>query len=70
MLSEMYIAALQVDENLADQVWEAWDKGEISDFWVAWLWWAIADSPACSSTNSRADHLSRAALYGSAAPGE
>ena len=42
MLTEIYIEALLVDEELADQVWEAWDKGEISDE-VAWLgWWLIA----------------------------
>ena len=35
MLTEIYIEALLVDEELADQVWEAWDKGEISDFWAA-----------------------------------
>ena len=29
MLTEIYIEALLVDEELADQVWEAWDKGEI-----------------------------------------
>jgi len=27
MLTEIYIEALLVDEELADQVWEAWDKG-------------------------------------------
>ena len=27
MLAEIYIEALIVDEELADQVWEAWDKG-------------------------------------------
>ncbi len=31
MLTEIYIEALLVDEELADQVWEAWDKGEIDD---------------------------------------
>ena len=31
MLSEIYIEALLVDEELADQVWDAWDKGEIAD---------------------------------------
>jgi len=36
MLTEIYIEALLVDEGLADQVWERWDKGEISDFWAAW----------------------------------
>jgi hypothetical protein len=22
------------DEDLTDDIWEAWDKGEISDFWA------------------------------------
>jgi len=42
MLAEIYIEALLIDEELADQVWEAWDKGEIDDqlAWLAWLgWW-------------------------------
>jgi len=25
MLTEIYISALLIDEELADQVWEAWD---------------------------------------------
>ena len=39
MLTEIYIEALLVDEELADGVWEAWDKGEIEDLgaWLAWL---------------------------------
>ncbi len=31
MLTEIYIEALLVDEELADKVWEAWDKGEVDD---------------------------------------
>ena len=31
MLTKIYIEALLVDEELADQVWKAWDKGEIDD---------------------------------------
>lgn len=31
MLTRLYIEALLVDKELADQVWEAWDKGEIDD---------------------------------------
>jgi hypothetical protein len=27
MLTEIYIQAILVNEELADQVWEAWDKG-------------------------------------------
>ncbi len=41
MLCEIYIEALLVDEELADQVWEAWDAGAIADM-TAWLaWWII-----------------------------
>ncbi len=40
MLTEIYIEALLVEE-LADQVWEAWDTGEIDDE-MAWLsWWLV-----------------------------
>ena len=31
MLTELYIEALLVDEDLADQVWEIWDCGQVSD---------------------------------------
>jgi len=31
MLSETYIEALRVDEELADQVWEAWNNGEVDN---------------------------------------
>ena len=42
MLTEIYIEALLVDEELADQVWEAWNADETDDQ-VAWLaWWLIA----------------------------
>ncbi len=39
MLAEIYIEALLVNADLADQVWEAWGKGEIDDLvaWYAWL---------------------------------
>jgi hypothetical protein len=41
MLTEIYIETLLVDEELADQVWVSWDKGEIDDQ-VAWLsYWLI-----------------------------
>ncbi len=43
MLTEINIEALLVDEVLADQVWKAWDMGEIDDQ-VVWLAWRpIAD---------------------------
>ena len=48
MLTEIYIEALLVDEELADQVWEAWDKGEISDPAALWAWWLVA-SNSCTS---------------------
>jgi len=46
MLTEIYIEALLVDEDLADQVWEAWDAGLISDELVCIAWWFVATSCA------------------------
>lgn len=47
MLTEIYIEPLLVDEELADQVWEVWDKGEIDDD-IAWLaWWLMIEHSAC-----------------------
>ncbi len=42
MLTEIYIEALLVDEELADQVWEAWNMGEIDDL-AAWLFMQVAE---------------------------
>ena len=42
MLTEIYIEALLVDEELADQVWEAWDMGEIDDFTAYFSWMLIS----------------------------
>ena len=38
MLTEIYIEALLVDEESADQVWEAWDAGEIGDLAALISW--------------------------------
>jgi len=39
MLTELYIEALLVDEELADQIWEAWNAGKADDqtACLAWL---------------------------------
>ena len=39
MLTEIYIEALLVNEELADEVWKAWAKGKIDDqiVWLAWI---------------------------------
>ena len=42
MLSEIYIEALLVDEEAADQVWEAWNKAEIDDAVSRIAWMLIA----------------------------
>ncbi len=44
MLTEIYIEALLVDEDLADQVWEAWDAGVIGEQLVLITWLLIATS--------------------------
>ncbi len=41
MLTEIYIEALLANEELADQVWKAWEKGEIDDDLAAIIWWCI-----------------------------
>ena len=45
MLTEIYIEALLVDEELADMVWELWDAGLIPDEVAAWAWCILG---ACS----------------------
>ena len=45
MLTELYIEAVIVDEELADQVWAAWDARGISDAVAAWAWWMTASHP-------------------------
>ena len=44
MLTEAYIEALLVDEELADQIWLAWYLGEADDesACIAWLLIAIS----------------------------
>ena len=36
MLTRLYVEALLANENLADQVWELWNAGLISEDLAAW----------------------------------
>ena len=49
MLTEIYIEALLVDEELADQVWKAWIGGEIDDSAAIMMWRRIATRTLCRS---------------------
>jgi len=42
MLAEVHIGVLLVDEELADQVWEAWDKAKIDNETASILWMLVA----------------------------
>ena len=42
MLTEIYIEAPLVDEELPDQVWEAWYAGEIDDLTACIAWLRVA----------------------------
>ncbi len=42
MLTEIYIEALLVDEELADQVWEAWFVRDVGDETACMVWALIA----------------------------
>ena len=46
MLTEIYIEALLVGEELADQVWHLWDEGEIDDETACMAWMLIAGAIA------------------------
>ena len=48
MLTEIYIEALLVDEELADQVWEAWSASEVDDETACIAWLLIAGRAAAS----------------------
>ncbi len=46
MLTELYIEALLVDEALADQVWELWDRGVVEEELATIAWYLIVISHA------------------------
>ncbi len=51
MLTELYIEALLVDEELADQVWEAWMAGEIADLAAYMALWQIIGEAETTATS-------------------
>ena len=51
MLTEIYIEALLVDEEMADQVWREWDGGVIQNGEAALAWFAIATQGALATDN-------------------
>ncbi len=50
MLTELYIEALLVDEEMADQVWEAWDARIVSDELACIAWWIVVTSGVVERT--------------------
>ena len=42
MLTEIYIEALLVNEDLADHVWKLWDRSVIDDDLAAIAWMVLA----------------------------
>lgn len=42
MLIRLYVEALLADSGLADQVWELWIAGVITDDLDAWAWCILA----------------------------
>jgi len=45
MFTKIYIEALLVDEDLADQVWQEWDSGNIDDQIACIDWMLIVKRP-------------------------
>jgi len=50
MLIEIYIEALLVNEEMADQVWELWNARIIPDDVAAWAWCILAASGSIFTT--------------------
>ena len=67
MLTEIYIEALLVDEELADQVWEAWYAGEIDEQLTGIAWMLIVcsvdDQHLYDQRASRQEPFARFVLY-------
>lgn len=57
MFTRLYIEALLVDEEAADAVWEAWDKGVLSDLEAAVAWRKIALSDGIAIESSRLGNM-------------
>jgi len=53
MLTELYIEALLVDEDLANQVWELWNARLVSDELAAMVWWLVASDRSGQDTPCR-----------------
>ena len=47
MLTQLYIEALLMDEDLADEVWELWIAGVITDDLAGWAWRILALCQDC-----------------------
>ena len=45
MLTHLYVEALLVAPELADQVWELWNAEVITDELAAWAWFLLAFGP-------------------------
>ncbi len=49
MLTDIYIEALLVDKELADQVWEAWDLEKTEDAVALLAWLMVATRMDCAT---------------------
>ncbi len=53
MLTEIYIEALLVNKEAADQVWEAWDTGVIDEATACCAWLHVGFGTSEMSMESR-----------------
>lgn len=51
MLTGLFVEALLANEKLADQVWELWNAGVITDELAAVAWCILAASPHKNSVD-------------------
>ena len=56
MLTRIYVEALLVDADLADQVWELWYARLVSDDLAAVAWWLISAEPRPEERGNHGAH--------------
>ena len=53
MLAILYVEALLTEPDLADQVWDLWNAGVITDDLAAWAWDILASKGAVAQLGER-----------------
>lgn len=57
MFTRLYVEALLSDPGLADQVWDLWDAGVITDEIAAWAWCKVSEPISIGCARPRSEFV-------------